>query len=159
VDRESAKPSFAPQIGLEVSYRDFEPKIPLHAARVYPTSREDQAVFLDVHRRGLSSKLPVRASSRTVVAPCTTGQFQNTMQKPRKTVTSKQTQPNAYTSVAGVRANLSPKRPGSSSSGAIQLRLPPRFVLIVEVASEKILSPKSVKHALQSSLIRIFACS
>ena len=35
-------------------------------------------------------------------------------------VTSRQTQPKAYTSLAGVRANLNPNRSGSSNSGAIQ---------------------------------------
>jgi hypothetical protein len=46
--------------------------------------------------------------------------IRDTLEEKRSVLTSKQTHPKAYTSLAGVRVNLSPERPGSSNSGAIQ---------------------------------------
>jgi hypothetical protein len=90
------------------------------------------------------------------VARCKAVQIQRTEVVRESYVTSKQTQPNAYTSVMGVRANVRPKRSGSINSGAIQYGLPPRFVVIAEVTSVNMLSPKSARHAFQSSSTRIF---
>jgi hypothetical protein len=111
---------FGRQVELRAWLPDFLPNKPKYGARVYLIQQGDQRVVLVARHREFSSWLQVQRGWQMEVARCKAGQIQRTELVRESYVTSKQTQPNAYTSVVGVRANAHPKRSGSINSGAIQ---------------------------------------